>query len=168
VSKETITFNREIDVQGSFSYNIKFIFHTTCQNLSSLFLFLFSVITLKYFLNKNFFNIFFFEDILISIDASVRICNDGVYLAKCYLESRSFSLIGYRLRRDDTGLFPIAQCRSLDIPVDAYYNRLECKSLAFIAIYKSIFVQEFASAMYEYCYQLTGTTLIPRWSQTDC
>jgi len=124
---------------------------------------------LKIFSKKKFFSIFvFFEDILISIDATVRICNDGVYLAKCYLESRSFSLIGYRLRRDDTGLFPIAQCRTLDIPVDAYYNRLECKSLAFIAIYKSIFVQEFASAMYEYCYQLTGTTLITRWSQTDC
>ncbi len=104
---------------------------------------------------------------IIDIDASIRICNDGAYLAKCYLESRSLSF-GFRIRHYDTGLFPVAQCRNLEIPVDAVWNRLECKSLAFIAIYKSIFVQYFASSMYTYCYQLTGTTLIPRWSQTDC
>jgi hypothetical protein len=102
-----------------------------------------------------------------SNNAAIRICNDGAYLAKCYLESRSLSF-GFQIRYYDTGLFPVAQCRSLNIPVDAVWNRLECKSLAFIAIYKSIFVQNFASAMYNYCYRLTGTTLIPRWSQTDC
>ncbi len=106
-------------------------------------------------------------DIIFSIDASVRICNDGAYLAKCYLESRSLSY-GFQIRRYDTGLFPVAQCRSLDVPIDAVWNRLECKTLAFIAIYKSIFVQEFASSMYNYCYQITGTTLAPHWSQTDC
>ena len=56
----------------------------------------------------------------------------------------------------------------MDIPFDAVWNRLECKELAFIAVYKSIFVQEFASAMYNYCYEITGTTLAPRWSQTQC
>jgi len=112
-------------------------------------------------------NFFFSLDIFVSINASIRICNDGVYLAKCYLESRSLSF-GYQIRHYDTGLFPIAQCRSLDIPIDAVWNRLECKSLAFIAIYKSIFTQYFASSMYNYCYRLTGTTLFPRWSQTDC
>ena len=94
-------------------------------------------------------------------------CNHGGYLAKCYLESRSVSS-GYRIRRIDTGLFPVAQCSSLSVPIDATYNRLECKTLAFIAVYKSIFVQEFASAMYNYCYKITGTTLNPFWSQTQC
>lgn len=56
----------------------------------------------------------------------------------------------------------------MEIPIDAFWNRLECKTLAFIAIYKSIFVQDFGSSMYNYCYKITGTTLIPRWSQTDC
>lgn len=113
--------------------------------------------------------IFFHENqfSLLEINASARICNDGAYLAKCYLESRSMSY-GFRIRYYDTGLFPVGQCRSLDIPVDAFWNRLECKSLAFIAVYKQIFVQEFASAMYDYCYRTTGTTLIPRWSQTQC
>ncbi|CAF0742963.1 unnamed protein product [Adineta steineri] len=106
-------------------------------------------------------------NIILSTDGSIRICNSGVYLAKCYLESRSLSY-GLQVRRYDTGLFPIAQCRTMEIPMDAVWNRLECKDLAFIAVYKSIFVQEFASAMYNYCYKLTGTTLIPHWSQTQC
>jgi hypothetical protein len=104
---------------------------------------------------------------VLDIDASIRICNDGAFIAKCWLESRSLSF-GYRIRYQDTGLFPVAQCRSMEIPIDAFWNRLECKELAFIAVYKSVFVQYFGSSMYNYCYQITGTTLIPRWSQTDC
>ena len=100
-------------------------------------------------------------------DASIRICNKGAYLAKCYLESRSLSF-GLQIRRYDTGLFPVAQCSTLNIPIDAIWNRLECKALAFIAVYKSIFVQEFASAAFDYCYKITGTTLNPKWSQTHC
>ncbi|CAF3866626.1 unnamed protein product, partial [Adineta steineri] len=65
-------------------------------------------------------------DIILSIDGSIRICNSGVYLAKCYLESRSLSY-GLQVRRYDTGLFPIAQCRTMEIPMDAVWNRLECK-----------------------------------------
>jgi hypothetical protein len=56
----------------------------------------------------------------------------------------------------------------MDVPIDSVWNRLECKTLAFIAVYKTIFVQEFASSMYNYCYKITGTTLMPYWSQTDC
>jgi len=56
----------------------------------------------------------------------------------------------------------------MNVPIDAVWNRLECKSLAFIAVYKRIFVQNFATAMYDFCYKITGTTLIPRWSQTQC
>ncbi len=104
---------------------------------------------------------------IVDIDATIRVCNDGAFIAKCWLESRSLSF-GFRIRYDDTGLFPVAQCRTMDIPVDAVWNRLECKELAFIAVYKSVFVQYFASPMYNYCYRITGTTLIPRWSQTDC
>ncbi len=136
----------------------------TCRNISSLFYLLFPVITFTYFLRKIF---FFSLDIVLQTDAYIRICNSGAYLAKCYLQSRTLSY-GFRTRHHDTGLFPVAQCATLDIPVDAFANRLECKTLAFIAIYKTIFVQEFASAMYNYCYKITGTTLNPHWSQTEC
>ena len=101
------------------------------------------------------------------IDGSIQVCNKGAYLANCYLESRPFSY-GFQIRRFETGLFPVGQCASLSVPADAVWNRLECKTLAFIAVYKSIFVQEFASAMYNYCYKITGTTLSPQWSQTQC
>ena len=104
---------------------------------------------------------------LLAVDASVRICNHGGYLAKCFLESRSLSF-GYRNRRQDTGFFAVTQCATLDIPVDAVWNGLECKELVFFGIYKSIFRQEFASSTYNYCYEITGTTLMPRWSQTSC
>ena len=104
---------------------------------------------------------------LFAVDASVRVCNYGGYLAKCHLVSRSLSF-GYQRRVQDTGLFAVTQCRTLDIPVDAVWNGLECRELAFIAIYKSIFRQEFASSMYTYCYEITGTTLMPRWAQTSC
>ncbi|CAF1549225.1 unnamed protein product [Adineta ricciae] len=80
-------------------------------------------------------------------NAVIRVCNDGAYIAKCYLESRSLNF-GFRVRRQDTGLFPVAQCATMNVPVEAFWNRLECKELVFIAIYKSIFVQEFASAMF--------------------
>ncbi|CAF1330334.1 unnamed protein product [Rotaria sp. Silwood1] len=101
------------------------------------------------------------------IDAYIRVCNNGAYLAKCYLESRSPNY-GFHIRRSDTGLFPVAQCSTMDTPMNAVWNRLECKALAFIAVYKSIFTQNFASAMFNYCYKITGTTLNPKWSQTQC
>ncbi|CAF4310163.1 unnamed protein product [Rotaria magnacalcarata] len=91
----------------------------------------------------------------------------GGYLAKCYLQSRAADS-ARRNHHDDTGLFPVAQCRTMEIPVIAVLNRFECKSLAFIAVYKSIFVQEFASSIFNYCYEITGTTLNPKWSQTRC
>ncbi|CAF3417198.1 unnamed protein product [Rotaria sp. Silwood2] len=100
-------------------------------------------------------------------DAFIRVCNNGAYLAKCYLESRA-PYYGFQIRRDDTGLFPVAQCSTMNVPPAAVWNRLECKTLAFIAVYKSIFKQEFASAMFNYCYKITGTTLNPKWSQTQC
>ncbi len=56
----------------------------------------------------------------------------------------------------------------MEIPINAFWNRLECHELAFIAVYKHIFTQEFASASYNYCYRITGTTLFPRWEQTEC
>lgn len=101
------------------------------------------------------------------IGEAIQVCNKGAYLANCYLESRPFSN-GFQIQRTETGLFPVGQCASLSVPVDAVRNRLECKSLAFIAVYKSIFVQEFASAMFNYCYKITGTTLNPQWAQTQC
>lgn len=106
-------------------------------------------------------------DLLCQLDASVRICNQGGYLAKCYLQSQSMTY-GRQMRRTDTGLFAVGQCETLDVPINAIRNRLECKALAFIAVYKSIFSQEFASPTYEYCYKITGTTLSPAWSQTRC
>lgn len=106
-------------------------------------------------------------DTISPIHGSIRVCNSGGYLAKCYLESRSPSY-GFRIRRIDTGLFPVAQCETMDVPIDAVWNRLECKSLAFIAVYKSIFVQDFATSMFSFCFKLTGTTLNPHWAQTQC
>ena len=129
-----------------------------------VFLYIFGKTQLKI---ENFSSISFFKVFVEKIDSTVQICNRGAYLANCYLESRPFSN-GFQIRRTETGLFPVAQCQSLSVPVDAVWNRLECKSLAFIAVYKSIFVQNFASAMFDYCYQITGTTLNPQWAQAQC
>ncbi|CAF2129310.1 unnamed protein product [Rotaria magnacalcarata] len=104
---------------------------------------------------------------VVPIDGFIRVCNKGGYLAKCYLQSRAADS-ARRNHHDDTGLFPVAQCRTMEIPVIAVLNRFECKSLAFIAVYKSIFVQEFASSIFNYCYEITGTALNPKWSQTRC
>ncbi|CAF1311886.1 unnamed protein product [Rotaria sordida] len=117
--------------------------------------------------SKHFYIDYWMEYIIFPIDASIRVCNNGAYLAKCYLESRPPNY-WFRVRHYETGLFPVAQCSTIDIPMNAVRNRLECKALAFIAVYKSIFVQEFASAMFNYCYEITGTTLNPKWSQTQC
>ncbi|CAF0837424.1 unnamed protein product [Adineta ricciae] len=73
-------------------------------------------------------------------NAVIRVCNDGAYIAKCYLESRSLNF-GFRVRRQDTGLFPVAQCATMNVPVEAFWNRLECKELVFIAIYKKLLEQ---------------------------
>jgi len=97
----------------------------------------------------------------------IRICNHGGYLAKCYLESQASSY-GFQIYKFDTGLFPILQCSKLYIPFDADWSRVECKSLAFIAVYKTIFTQEFSSELLNACYVISGTTLNPSWSQTHC
>jgi hypothetical protein len=56
----------------------------------------------------------------------------------------------------------------MDIPFDASWTRLECKALTFIAIYSTIFTQEFTSELLNTCYVITGTTLNPSWSQIQC
>jgi hypothetical protein len=78
--------------------------------------------------------------------------------------------LGYEFQtlKYDTGLFPIFQCSRFDIPFDAVWNRLECNALVFIAIYKTIFTQEFSSELLNSCYTITGNILNPTWSQTRC
>jgi hypothetical protein len=68
----------------------------------------------------------------------------------------------------DTGLFPILQCSTIDLPFDAVWNRVECKALIFIAVYKTIFAEEFPSGLLNSCYIITGSILNPTWSQTQC
>ncbi|CAF2735980.1 unnamed protein product [Rotaria sp. Silwood2] len=110
---------------------------------------------------------YYYLDINFSFGAYVRICNQGVYLAKCYLESQSFTY-EIQIHKYDTGLFPIFQCSRLDIPFDAVWTYLECKALTFIAIYSTIFTQEFSSIVVNSCYTIKGTILNPTWSETRC
>ncbi|CAF0998626.1 unnamed protein product [Rotaria sp. Silwood1] len=117
----------------------------------------------KYFI----IGLLFIINISFSIGTYIRICNQGVYLAKCYLESRSFTY-GFQIQKYDTGLFPIFQCSRLDIPFDAVWTYLECKALTFIAIYSTIFTQEFSSIVLNSCYIIKGTILNPTWSETRC
>jgi len=56
----------------------------------------------------------------------------------------------------------------IDIPLDADWNRLECKALVFIAIYKTIFIEEYSSLLLNTCYTIRGSTLNPSWSRTRC
>jgi hypothetical protein len=106
-------------------------------------------------------------DLNYSIGIYIRICNHGAYLAKCYFESQPFSNTFANLRYD-TGLFPVLQCSKFNIPFDAVWNRLECKALVFIAVYKTIFIKEFDFELLNTCYTLGGNILNPTWSKTIC
>ncbi|CAF0763790.1 unnamed protein product [Adineta ricciae] len=103
----------------------------------------------------------------LSIGPYVRICNHGVFLAKCYLEMQTLTY-GLSIRRSDTGLFPVVQCATLDMPYDVVWSQMECKALTFIATYRSIFITEIPSGLLNTCFTLTGTILNPSWSQTRC
>ncbi|CAF0777059.1 unnamed protein product [Rotaria sordida] len=112
-------------------------------------------------------SLLFITNINFSIGSYIRICNQSIYLAKCYLESQSYTY-GLQNYKYDTELFPIYQCSKLDIPFDAVWNYLECKALTFIAIYSTIFTQEFSSTIFNTCYTITGTILNPTWSEIRC
>ncbi|CAF3437377.1 unnamed protein product [Rotaria socialis] len=112
-------------------------------------------------------DLLFIIHINLSIGAHIRVCNQGVYLAKCYLQSQTFSY-GFQIRKYDTELFPIFQCTTLDLPLDSYWNYLECKALTFIAIYSTIFTQELSTSLLNTCYTIRGTIFNPTWSETRC
>ncbi|UJR26543.1 hypothetical protein I4U23_007866 [Adineta vaga] len=119
---------------------------------------------LKYYLIIS---LLFFINITISIGGYVRICNRGGFLAKCYLEAQTFSY-GLQIHRSDTGLFPVVQCSTLNIPYDIIWSQLECKALTFIATYRSIFIVEVPNGLLNSCYSITGTILDPSWSEIRC
>ncbi|CAF1282585.1 unnamed protein product [Rotaria magnacalcarata] len=108
-------------------------------------------------------DLLFITHINLSIGAHIRVCNQGVYLAKCYPQSKTFSY-GFQLRKYDTELFPIFPCTTLDVPLDSYWNYLECKALTCIAIYSTIFTQELSTSFLNTCYTITGTIFNPAWS----
>ncbi|CAF1217378.1 unnamed protein product [Adineta steineri] len=114
-----------------------------------------------------FFLLLLLSNVDLSISNYIRICNHGVYLAKCYFESQRFTY-ELQIQRYDTGLFPILQCSKLEIPFDAIWYQVECKALAFIAVYKRIFIEEYSSGVLNTCYTISGTILDPTWSQTRC
>lgn len=97
----------------------------------------------------------------------IRVCNHGAYLANCYFESRSFTY-AFQPFKYETDLFPVLQCSRIEIPYDSIWNRLECKALVFIAIYKTIFIEEYPTELLNTCYVLKGSILNPTWSQIRC
>jgi hypothetical protein len=106
-------------------------------------------------------------DLNYSTSIYIRVCNHGAYLAKCYLESQAFGDTFASLRYD-TGLFPVLQCSKFHVPFDAVWNRVECKALVFIGIYKTIFIQEFDYELLNSCFTIRGNILNPTWTPSNC
>lgn len=95
---------------------------------------------------------------------SVRICNRGAYVARCYLEFRTND---GRTQVYETGKFPVGQCPTLELPFTSVWGRVWCDEYAFIAVTKRVFEQSFNTPATR-CYDMTGTTLHPGWSGTGC
>lgn len=85
-------------------------------------------------------------------------------MAKCALEWRTAD---GRSRVYETGDFPVAQCRTLELPYEAVWGNLWCDDYVFIGITKRVFQQSFDTPVNR-CYEMTGTTLHPGWQQTGC
>ncbi|CAF3502085.1 unnamed protein product [Rotaria sp. Silwood1] len=104
------------------------------------------------------------QRVLSSNQGSVRICNQGAYVAKCGLNSRTAD---GRTRSYETGNFLAGQCSLLELPYEAVWGHVWCDNYVFIAITKRIFQEDFHAPSVR-CYQITGTTFHPGMNGPHC
>ncbi|CAF2524067.1 unnamed protein product [Rotaria sp. Silwood2] len=116
------------------------------------------------FIHKNPSHFDLFVGVLSSNQGSVRICNQGAYVAKCGLNSRTAD---GRTRSYETGKFLAGQCSTLELPFEAIWGEVWCDNYVFIAATKRIFREEFNAPSVR-CYQITGTTIHPGMSGPHC
>lgn len=91
-------------------------------------------------------------------------CNNGAYVAKCGLNSRTAD---GRTRSYETGNFLAGQCSVLELPFESVWGHVWCDNFVFIGITKRIFQEEFNTPAVR-CYSITGTTLHPGMSPQNC
>ncbi len=94
---------------------------------------------------------------------SITVRNSGAYVARF---SVSYNLDGRQVIYN-SGDFPVAQSRTLQIPLNACCGRLRIENLVFIAIWRDVTSFDFTLPYFK-CFSIGGTTFNPSWAENGC
>lgn len=97
------------------------------------------------------------------VAGSITVRNTGGYVAKF---SITYDFQGKEVT-EDSGNFTAGVNKTLEIPSGATNIYLKVEEYWFIKSTTTIFTQRFPEPVTK-CYKIWGTTLNPKWEETDC
>ncbi|RNA01119.1 mitochondrial coenzyme A transporter SLC25A42 [Brachionus plicatilis] len=93
----------------------------------------------------------------------IKVRNRGGYVARFEVMYK----LGDEFKKEETGTFPIGQAKSVLIPPEAISIVIRCENNIFISSWSTIFSYNMAVAKTT-CFEISGTTLGPKWSTVEC
>lgn len=93
----------------------------------------------------------------------IKVKNSGGYVARFEVRYK----VNDQYVSESTGTYALGQARSILVPPEAVSIAIKCENNIFINSWSTVFSYNLATAQTT-CFEISGTTLQPKWKVVDC